>query len=97
MVQRVIISNYNDDDDDVGFLKQTPLHPQISGEETFKNITERKLIQRSKDQSKEIEYIKTVPIHPCECLKRKNRLKGEPELKCLKTVPSHPRDRLSRD
>ena len=69
----------------------------MSGEETFKNITERKLIQRSKDQRKEIEYIKTVPLHPRECLKRKNRLKGEPELKCLKTVPSYPRDRLSRD
>ena len=68
----------------------------MSGEETFKNITERKLIQRSKDQSKEIEYIKNVPLHPRECLKRKNRLKDEPELKCLKTVPSHPRDRLSR-
>ena len=98
MVQRVVISNYNDDDDDddVEFLKQTPLHPQMSGEETFKNITKRKLIQGSKDQSKEIEYLKNVPLHPRKCLKRKNRLKDEPELKCLKTVPSHPRDRLSR-
>ena len=29
-------------------------------------------------------------------MKRKNRLKDEPELKYLKTVPSHPRDHISR-
>ena len=65
-------------------------------EEIFTNITQKKLIQRSKNESKEIEYTKKVAHHSRERLKRKNRLKDEPELKYLKTVPSHPRVCLSR-
>ena len=40
--------------------------------------------------------MKKVPLHPRERLKRKNRLKHEPELNYLKTVPSQPKDHLSR-
>ena len=65
-------------------------------EEIFTNITQKKLIQRSKNESKEIEYTKKVAHHSRKRLKRKNRLKDEPELKYLKTVPSHPRVCLSR-
>ena len=96
-IQRVVISD-DDDDNDVEFFEKNALtswgQVQTFREEIFTNITKKnkKLTQRSKNQSKEIEYIKKVLLHPSERLKRKNRLKDEPELKYFKPVPSHSRD-----
>ena len=101
MVQKVVISNDGDDDGDDEFLKQMPLHPRGKlkcSEKKYLQILPKikELIQRSKNQRKEIEFVKKVTLHPREHLKRKNRLKDEPELKYLETVPCQPRDSLSR-
>ena len=97
-VQRVFVSD--DNDDDVEFSKQMPLHTmgrlKPSEKKYLQILPKKKLIQRSKNQSKDIEYIKKVPPYSRERLNCKNRLKDEPVLKYLKTVPSDPRDRLSR-
>ena len=42
-------------------------------------LPQKKLIQKNKNESKGIEYIKKVPPHPPEHLKRKKRIKQEPE------------------
>ena len=59
-------------------------------------LPEKKLIQKNKNQSKDIEYIQKVSLNPCEQLKRKKRIKQEPEIQYLKTVLQHPRDRFRR-
>ena len=48
-------------------------------------LPRKKLIQKTKNYSKDIEYIYKVPQHPRECLKRKKRIKQEPEIQYIKT------------
>ena len=50
-------------------------------------MPQKKLIQKHKNQSKDIEYIKKLPLHRRECIKRKKRIKQEPEMQCIKAVP----------
>ena len=95
MVQKVVISNDGDDDGDDEFLKQMPLHPRDK-----LKCSEKKYLQilpKIKELiEKKLKFVKKVTLHPREHLKRKNRLKDEPELKYLETVPCQPRDSLSR-
>ena len=97
--------NISDDDNDVKFIKKTPLHPRerlkrLSENYLIRNQTDKinfpqilpqkKLIQRNKNQSKDIKYIKKVPLHPREHLKCKKRIKQEPEIYYVKIVLQHP-------
>ena len=91
----------NDDNDEVNFIKKTPLNPRdglkrLSKNQLIRNQTDqkkyaqilpqKKLIQENKNQSKDIEYIKNVPLHPRERLKRKKKTKQEPEVQDIKTL-----------
>ena len=53
----------------------------------YLNIASEKANKKHKNQSKDTEYIKKLPLHRRECIKRKKRIKQEPEMQCIKTVP----------
>ena len=86
-------------EDDVVFLKQSPLHPR--------GRLRKKLIKSEENEPVEVEFVKQVLVHPRDRLKRKrkgelinyselsNRSKSD-GVTLIKQVPVHPRRRLKK-
>ena len=103
--------NISNNHDDIKFVKKATLHPRERLKRFSKNylirnqtdkkdfpqiLSPKKLIQKNKKQSKDIECIKKIPLHHRQRLKRKKRIKQEPEIQYVNTVPQYLRDQFSR-